>query len=73
MGYEDLANAIILKAVDDYRTALQGVPCKDTDKEIKELEKFFRSAWFKVLTKIDGEYLIARLREEEKERENKNE
>ena len=55
--YENLANAIILKAVKDYRMS----NCEGT---LRELEKFFRSKWFKVLTKIDGEKLIQDLRRE---------
>lgn len=32
--------------------------------ELRELECFFRSDWFETLSEIDGEYLIARLKEE---------
>lgn len=28
------------------------------------MEKFFRSQWYEMLTKVDGEYLIRRLQEE---------
>jgi len=66
--YEELANAIILQAVRDYRKALKRYsrhPEKDTftqDKE--ELERFFRSEWFGVLTNLDPELLICRLGKE---------
>ncbi len=66
--YENLANAIILQAVRDYRLALKRYsrhPEKDAftqDKE--ELERFFRSEWFGVLTRLDPETLIRRLCEE---------
>jgi alcohol dehydrogenase class IV len=56
-----LANAIILQAVRDYRCS--------TDKSKKFLEKFFLSGWFTVLTKLDGQMLVERLR---KEGNNKN-
>ena len=57
--YERLAGAIILQAVSDYRTAL-----KDGSDEIRALEKFFRSDYFMLLTSIDGEMLISRLKKE---------
>ena len=55
--YENLANAIILKAVKDYRQST----CERT---MEEIERFFRSGWFRVLTNIDGEQLIKDLRKE---------
>ena len=66
--YENLANAIILQAVSDYRTAIRNLSEEpgnwaEEDKK-KELEEFFRSAGFKRLTMVDGEMLIRRLGEE---------
>ena len=55
--YEELANAIILQAVKDYRLT-------DDEQELAEIERFFRSDWFGVLTDVDPEYLIRRLRKE---------
>ena len=58
--YENLANEIILLAVKDYRQAMRSRnPVMQT-----RLEKFFRSTWFGVLTKMDPEFLITRLKEE---------
>ena len=57
--YQALANAIIEQAVRDYRMT------DDTD-ELAELEKFFRSQWYGVLTSLDPELLISRLRKEKK-------
>ncbi len=69
-GYVKLANEIILCAVKDYRKALKRLKrnprsfaAKDT---VDEVERFFRSDWFKELTDVDGEMLIKRLREEGK-------
>lgn len=66
--YENLANAIILQAVKDYREALAGYnqhPEKATyGQNKKSLERFFRSGWFGVLTKLDPEVLIRKLCEE---------
>ncbi|MGN0254775.1 MAG: hypothetical protein ACI4W2_00815 [Eubacterium sp.] len=58
--YENLANAIILQAVSDYRMAK-----KSRNKRVEaEVLRFFRSKWFGVLTEVDPEYLIRRLDEE---------
>lgn len=67
--YERLANAIILQAVKDYRTArkkLKRYPKnKDAKLMIEDCEKFFRSDWFGVLTSVDGQMLLRKLQEEE--------
>lgn len=66
--YEKLANAIVLQAVSDYRAALKKVrknpKNRDAIDEALQIEKFFRSEWYQVLTAVDGEYLIDRLRKE---------
>lgn len=49
--YENLANAIILQAVKDYRLT-------DDEQQLQEIERFFRSGWFGVLSKVDPEFLI---------------
>lgn len=59
-GYKELANAIILQAVKDYRKALK----HDERGRKREIENFFRSGWFTVLTNISGEMLIRKLRAE---------
>lgn len=61
--YQNLANAIVAVAADDYRTAL-----KDDNQKLKgSLEKFFRSDWYKVLTSVDGNNLIRLLQREHSE------
>ena len=66
--YEDLANAIILTAVADYRKVLRSLKRKPRNKaqqaEKESLEQFFRGSWYKTLTSVDGEYLIKKLQEE---------
>lgn len=62
-GYKELANAIILQAVKDYRKALK----HDERGRKREIEKFFRSEWFSILTNVSGEMLIQKLRAEVKE------
>lgn len=66
--YENLANAIVLQAVKDYRDALKRLKKKSGNKtamaDALECERFFHSGWYKTLTSVDGEYLINKLREE---------
>ena len=66
MAYRDLANAIVLRAVEDYRNALKGISYHRYPPEtvIKEIENFFRSDYFQILTNVSGEYLIYKLKEE---------
>lgn len=66
--YEKLANAIIILAARDYRTALRRQKKKATpgnEQEIRNIERFFRSQYFDMLTGVDGEYLIEQIRKEE--------
>lgn len=75
-AYHDLADAIVIRAADDYRNALDGISynSKPPEKIIKELEKFFRSDYFAMLTKVKGDYLIEKLKQEHLEKErSKNE
>ena len=67
--YEDLANAIVLQACKDYKSAYKHYlrrygRADRTDPQLAELEKFFRSDWYKTLTSVDGEYLMKRLQNE---------
>ena len=66
--YKDLANAIILQAVEDYRKWAKEYSDSRDDrklrKQIVELKEFFRSEWFSILTNLDGEQLLARLKSE---------
>lgn len=55
--YENLANAIVLQAVKDYRL-------HDDEQELASIERFFRSGWFSTLTSINPEMLISKLRKE---------
>lgn len=66
--YEQLANAIVLAAVRDYRDANRKLSRGRKNQAALEMKeeclRFFRSGWFKVLTEIDPEYLIKKLDEE---------
>lgn len=57
--YENLANAIILQAAKDYRLT-------DDEQQLQEIERFFRSGWFGVLSKVGPEFLIKELRKEKR-------
>lgn len=63
--YKELANAIIMQAAVDYRQALRQLQrnekYKPAIKTKRECERFFRSAWFRLLTNADTKYLLTRL------------
>jgi len=63
--YEELANAIVLGAVKDYRAAVKKLSRGRKNTEAQEMKdeclRFFRSGWFGVLTGIDPEVLIEKL------------
>lgn len=67
-AYENLANAVILQAVKDCRSALESLkekpPGRNAAGRVNECERFFRSRLYGILTSVDGEYLIRKLREE---------
>ena len=67
-NYENLANAIILQAVKDYRMALKSLKANPRNRtalgDKNEVERFFRSDWLSVLTSVDGEMLIHSLQME---------
>ena len=69
-GYRDLADAIILQAVTDYRRAHWKLGLCNHHKEaleiIMECEGFFRSRWFSILCGLDGEQLLRGLKREMK-------
>jgi hypothetical protein len=66
---QKLANAIIIQAAKDYRTALRKLRRNPRNHlaqaEAESIEQFFRSDWYKCLTDVDGEMVIRKLREED--------
>ena len=66
-AYHDIANAIIVQAVEDYRNALKGIsyePNVPAEFICQRLERFFRSQWYRTLTNVSGEYLIEQINKE---------
>ena len=66
--YKELAVAIILQAVKDYRSAARKYKKgkdKDTNQAtMDEIENFICSEWFGVLTDIEPKILLRKLKEE---------
>ncbi len=64
--YYNLANAIIVQAVKDYRKALilyNRDPMKDKfANEVAELECFFTSEWFVQLSDLNGKSIMEKVR-----------
>lgn len=74
IAYENFANAIILRACEDYMSLevdgyVNDSPARYINKY--EIEKFFHSDWFRELTDLDGDYLINILKEEAEEKANR--
>ncbi len=67
-NYTNLANAIVLQAVKDYRKTLRILyrypDHRLVENESQSIERFFRSNWFGVLTQIDPDMLISKLKAE---------
>lgn len=61
-NYEDLANAIVKQAVDDYQMGLLSEMTSENRKYVRECEEFFKSGWCQSLTKVDGNVIIERCR-----------
>ena len=66
--YEELANAIITRAVKDWRSARRKLKKNPNNREaideLKDCENFIRSKWFGLLSDLDGELLMQKLYEE---------
>ena len=65
-NYANLANAIILRAVDDYKEAKKITPnTKENiikkEKMINDVTSFFKSQYFQTLTSVSGERILKEL------------
>ena len=67
-GYDALAIGIIKQAAKDYRKYLRAEKRHPEEEYVvahrKELEVFFRSEWYKMLSDVPGKYVIDRIRKE---------
>ena len=62
-GYQILATAILKLAAEDYKKEL--IKSKKGNlktRECHQLERFFRSDWYEMLSDLDGEFLMAGVR-----------
>lgn len=61
--WQQFADAIVEKAVNDYIRALAGKGYKNRPAAVvkADCERFFRSEWFTTLSSLDGETVIHRL------------
>lgn len=63
---QELANAVVAQAAKDYLSKLRLLKCHPEDAKAKqetmELERFFHSNWYGMLTDVDPDYLISRLK-----------
>jgi hypothetical protein len=72
----DLANSIVLRAIDDWKMAAYAMweNRGETEKQLErfrqakrvkmDCEKFFRSTWFSTLCDLDSESVLSRLNEQ---------
>lgn len=68
-NYRALANAVIMQAVKDFRTAYQRKKRFPDDaktaKDIREITLFFCSQYFEALSDLDGPMLLKKIIEKE--------
>lgn len=73
--YIRLAEAIVVRACDDYRNPKEALRGMENSSKVTpelevyirtEVERFIRSEWFQLLTTLDPELLIEKLREEQR-------
>ena len=66
-NWEDLANAIIISAVKEYKRTykqlLRNPKSKPAQTSLEKLERFFYGRWYAQLTDLDPHYLLERLKE----------
>lgn len=67
-GWEGLAAAVIYQACEDYRDCCRACrrypDSRQAAAEKRQLEKFFRSRWFRTLSSLNGSCLLQQLKEE---------
>ena len=68
-GFEVLVRAVVLQALEDYRRArriLRRRPDRESARlMVRDVERFFHSAWFSCLTGLDGRKVLEHLKGED--------
>ena len=66
--WQDLANAIVAQAAEDYRDALTRLKVEpDHERSLwmkDDVEKFFGSVYYSLMTRCDPDYILSRIRAE---------
>ena len=64
-SYIRLAHAVVVQAAKDYDAELDWFrqTYLNHKSELQSLERFFRSGWFELLSGLDGEALMEKIRE----------
>ena len=66
--YQELANAVVLQAVRDYRDAVKKLSRGKTNTAAEQMknecERFFKSGHFNIFTELDGKVLLSQLEKE---------
>ena len=72
-NYEDLANAIIIQAASDYRSAYRTYKkgSRSASIQIDRLERFFESDWAALLCRDKAKDILKRLQNEQLEKNKK--
>lgn len=68
-AYQNLANAIIIKAIKDFIRCLKVAKKNNRNKEaaikeMKEIVEFIKSPWFRTLTSLEPSVLLKKLQQE---------
>ncbi len=67
-AWEDLANAVVAQAAEDWKLAMSLLRINPDHagaaRMLRDTERFFRSAWYRRLTDVNPEYLMRKLKEE---------
>ena len=68
-GYRELANAVVIQAVKDWREAAAHPRSQKAKETLAECEAFFRSDWCMLLSNMDGKVILEKLRREKRKNE----
>nr|DAH06917.1 MAG TPA: hypothetical protein [Caudoviricetes sp.] len=67
-GYRDLANAVVMQAVKDYKHILHKLKKQPVEKQLLcvkgRIESFFYSEYFNILTDVDPYVIVEQLKME---------